>query len=109
MLFAEEALPPDAFAIGVVIGALFVGVLCGLWPLSAGIKKGRPGVGIAGFFTCLGAGFVLGILLALPTAIIFRLVIGVLDPPAPPVGDAGGEGLGGEPFNPYANGKRSAF
>ena len=106
MLFAQEAVQHDAFAVGVLIGALVVGVLCGLWPLNAGFKKGRPGVGIAGFFACLGAGFVLGILLALPTAIIFRLVIGVLDHPAPPREDSV---LESEPFNPYADGKRSAF
>ena len=103
MLFAEEELPLEAVV--VVIAALFVGALCGLWPLAAGARKGRPGLGATGFFACLGSGFFLGCLLAFPTAVLFRVLIGLLDHPAPP----GGDGLGGRPFNPYADGKRSAF
>jgi len=105
MLFAEAELDPEIQTIAVVIGALFMGAICGLWPLGAGMKKGRPGVGMTGFVACLGSGFVLGCLLALPMAIFFRLLIGVLERPPLP----GADGLDSEPFNPYANGKRSAF
>ena len=103
MLLAEEGLPIEAVA--ALIGALFAGALCGLWPLAAGARKGRPGLGVTGFVACVGSGFFLGCLLALPTAILFSVLIALLDHPAPP----GGDGLGGQPFNPYASGKRSAF
>src|SRR5262245_42614258 len=105
MLFADEGLPPDVQNMAILMGALFAGALCGLWPLSAGMNKGRTGVGIVGFFACLASGFILGCLLALPTALFFRLLIGLLERPPLP----GGEGIGGEPFNLYAHGKRSAF
>ena len=99
MLFADEAVSPEA--IGVVFGALFAGAICGIWPLSAGANKGMPGLGVVGFVACVGSGFVFGCLLALPTALFFRLLIGALNKPLPP------DGLGGAPFNPYANGKRA--
>ena len=103
MLFANELSPEES--VFLLIGALFAGAVCGLWPLGAGIRKRRPGVAVTGFIACLISGVVLGCLLALPTAIFFRLLIGVLDPPPMP----GGDGMGGEPFNPYAHGKRSEW
>jgi hypothetical protein len=103
MLFAGADLPIEDVA--VVIGALFAGAVCGIWPLSAGARYGRPGLGVTGFVACLGSGLVLGCLLALPMAVFFRLLIGAMGRPPLP----GGDGLGGEPFNPYANGKRSDF
>jgi hypothetical protein len=99
MLFADEDLPAEAVA--VLIGALVAGAVCGLWPLSAGARNGRPGLGVVGFVACVGSGVVLGCLLSLPTAAFFRILIGVLGHPEPPGG--------ARPFNPYAKGNRSAF
>lgn len=105
MLFAEAQMDPQIQSIAILIGAVFAGAVCGLWPLSAGAKKGRPGVGMTGFLVCVGSGFILGCLLALPMAIFFRLLIGVLERPSPHDSDR----VEYEPLNPYANGKRSAF
>ena len=104
MLLAE-GLPVQFVAAGV--GAVIAGTLCGLWPLSAGARSGRPGLGVLAFVMCLISGFILGCLLALPTAIFFRVLIAALGHPAPPPGS--GESLGGRPFDPYANGKGSQW
>jgi hypothetical protein len=106
MLFAEVGgvgLSPEDVA--VLVGALFAGAVCGIWPLSAGAHRGRPGLGVTGFVCCVVSGFLLGCLLALPIAVFFRLLIGALGHPNPP----GGPGLGGRPFDPYAHGKRADF
>ncbi|MDB5311983.1 MAG: hypothetical protein JWO38_6185 [Gemmataceae bacterium] len=110
MLFAAVDVNSQAYAFGHLLGALPAGVICGLWPLSAGSRKGRPVLGVVGLGACVISGALLGCLLALPMAVFFRLLIGVLDHPTPPGGDGlGGDGPGDRPFNPYANGKRSAF
>ena len=106
MLFAAgvDVNSPE-YQAGVLIGSLAAGVISGLWPLLTGVSKGRPIVGIVGFFTCIPCGYLLGFLLALPVAFVFKTLIGVLPAPAPSLP----EELGDTPFNPYANGKRSAF
>jgi hypothetical protein len=63
---------------GFLIGSLISGAICGLWPLSVGLKKGRPIMGVVGFVTCIPCGYLLGCLLALPVAFVFKLVIGAL-------------------------------
>jgi len=103
MLFAQEIDP--AFLVGAMIGGVVMGVICGLMPLKAGAAKGRQTLGMVGFACCAISGLLLGCLLALPVAIVFRMVIGFL-PPAPSPLD---EMQPDEPFNPYAGGKRSAF
>jgi MFS family permease len=102
MLFAVD---DSAYTFGLLVGAIFSGVICGLWPLSAGAKKGLPVIGIIGFAACVVSGFVLGCILALPTALFFRLLISVFPSPEPPPS----EHLDDRPFNPYAGGKGSAF
>lgn len=74
---------PDqtAFMIGVLIGALVVGVVCGLLPLCVGISKKRPVLGGVGFVACIGGGLVLGLLLAAPLALVFTVIIAVMGPP----------------------------
>jgi hypothetical protein len=69
---------PVAYWIGVLIGAFVVGCVCGLLPLLVGRRYGRAPLGIAGFFSCLGAGMLFGLFLALPVAIIFTVIIVVL-------------------------------
>jgi hypothetical protein len=101
MLLAEGA--QTAVSVVVLIGMLVVGILSGLWPLEAGSRTGRPGLGALGLCVCVSVVF-LGCLFAPPTALFFRVLIALLGHPAPPPG--GAEGLGGEAYNPYANGKR---
>jgi hypothetical protein len=68
-----------AFRIGFVIGAfgggLIAGVLCGSLPLFIGIRRGRPKLAIAAMVSCAAAGLALGILLAVPTTLVFTTVI----------------------------------
>jgi hypothetical protein len=90
---------------GHLLGMLAAGVICGLWPLFAGLRKGQPLAGVIGFFACIPFGFLAGCLSALPAAFVFKSLIGAMSGPKPPGNDAGQDA----PFNPYANGKRSAF
>ncbi len=51
MLFAAAIdVHSQEYKMGVLLGALTVGAICGLWPLLAGISKGRPVIGLVGFF-----------------------------------------------------------
>jgi len=60
----------DAILIG-----LIVGVVCGLAPLVSGFLTGRVGLGVAGLVVTAISGMLLGLLLAVPVAIVFTLVI----------------------------------
>lgn len=64
-----------AYYIGVVVGALAVGAILGIAPLIVGLKKDKKGLAIGGFVACIVAGFVAGILLALPVCIGFVVAI----------------------------------
>lgn len=90
---------------GRLLGMFTVGVLCGLWPLFAGLRKGRPLAGVVGFFACIPCGFIAGWYSALPVALVLKVLIGAMSGPKPPGNDVAQDA----PFNPYANGKRSAF
>jgi hypothetical protein len=105
MLFAAVNTHSQEYAFGVLVGSLIAGVVCGLWPLCVGLSQNRPIMGTVGFFTCIPCGFLLGLLLALPVAFVFKLLIQAMGRPNPPSGDEAQNA----PFNPYANGKRSAF
>ena len=59
----------------VVLGALIVGVLCGLAPLIFGLVRKQGALAVGGFVACIAGGFVLGIILALPLAILFCWLI----------------------------------
>ena len=71
------------FKIGVLIGSLAAGAVCGLWPLLTGLRNGRPIMGLVGFLTCIPCGLLLGCLLALPVAFVFKLLISALPAPEP--------------------------
>ena len=73
-----------AHLIGILLGALFVGALCGLLPLFVGLKRQKTGLAVAGLISCVIGGFILGIILALPVAIVFTVIILCTKPPAPP-------------------------
>jgi hypothetical protein len=64
-----------AYNMGLLFGALGMGSLCGLLPLIFGMRKGQQSLGLAGFVVCVFCGLVLGVLLALPAAIVFTLII----------------------------------
>ncbi len=59
------------------LGALTMGILCGLIPYTYGQKKNLPGWGIAGMIACIIGAFMGGILLGLPAAILFGGIIHV--------------------------------
>ncbi|MCR5641534.1 MAG: hypothetical protein K6G04_09310 [Lachnospiraceae bacterium] len=64
-----------AYSIGRIAGALVMGALLGLVPLISGIKKQKIGFAIGGFFACVVAGFLLGIILGLPVCALFTFLI----------------------------------
>jgi membrane protein implicated in regulation of membrane protease activity len=59
----------------IVIGALVAGVLCGLIPLVYGLVKRQQALAFGGLVACVAAGFVLGVVLALPMAALFAWLI----------------------------------
>lgn len=65
-----------------VIAGLIAGLVCGLLPLISGLVKGRRELGIIGFVACAVSGAVLGLLLAIPVAIVFTLAIFLWTPNA---------------------------
>jgi hypothetical protein len=105
MLFAAVNTNSPEYAFAVLLGSLIAGVICGLWPLCVGLSLNRPIMAVIGFFTCIPCGYLLGCLLALPVAFVFKLLIQAMGRPDPPSGNE----FQDPPFNPYANGKRSAF
>lgn len=54
---------------------LIAGLVCGLIPLGSGFYKDRVSLGVIGFVASAIAGAVLGLLLAIPVAIVFTLAI----------------------------------
>jgi hypothetical protein len=58
-----------------IVAALAIGVICGLVPLIYGLRKGQTGLAWGGFAACIVAGFLLGIILALPVAAVFTWLI----------------------------------
>jgi hypothetical protein len=60
-----------AFVFGLVAGSLLVGVLLGLIPLILGRYLGQTKLGQLGFLISVVAGFIAGILGALPVALGF--------------------------------------
>jgi hypothetical protein len=63
------------FAFGAISASLMVGALLGLIPLILGQSIAQVRLGRVGFFATLGAGFVGGILLALPVSLGFSIAL----------------------------------
>jgi hypothetical protein len=63
-----------------LIGGAIAGMLCGLIPLITGSKRGHQGLGLAGMMCCVLAGLLLGVIGALPTALIFLVIILSMSP-----------------------------
>ena len=64
-----------AYGAGMVIGALIVGVVCGLLPFFLGRRHGQRKLAMAGFITSIVVSLIGGAVIAVPTAIIFTVVI----------------------------------
>lgn len=63
------------FALGGIGASLIVGALLGLIPFVLGQSVAQVRLGRVGFFATLGAGFVGGIILALPTSLGFSIAL----------------------------------
>lgn len=66
---------PTAFGIGAVIGATGMGMLCGCIPFYQARKAGDFNFAQIALAGCTLAGLLLGIVLALPVAIVLTIVI----------------------------------
>ena len=64
-----------AFMAGVLVGALLMGVVIGLIPLIIGIVKEQRTLGIIGLVSCIVGNLILGLLLSIPIALIFSIII----------------------------------
>lgn len=59
----------------IIMGAIIAGVVIGAIPAILGAVKGRIGLGIVGFFSCLIGSIILGMLLSIPLCAIFVYLI----------------------------------
>ena len=87
---------------GVIFGALVVGMICGLLPWFLGRRRGHPGVAAAGMLACVVGGFLFGLIGAVPTALVFAIVIALLPAPKKKVRARAGRSLAPRtPSAPY--------
>ena len=63
-----------------LFGGFVVGGLCGLFPLLVGLKKRRRGLALTGWGVSVVSGLILGLLLALPVALGFGVILLVSKP-----------------------------
>ncbi len=64
-----------AYTFGVIIGAIFMGAAIGAIPAICGAVKHKIGLAIGGFFACLGAHFLIGLILSIPMCALFLFFI----------------------------------
>jgi len=65
----------DAFTVGVIFGALFSGILCGIVPYNLGKKYDDEQVGMAGLIVTIICGTMGGFILAIPVSVVFSAII----------------------------------
>lgn len=65
----------SAFTFGAIIGSILSGALVGAVPAICGAIKHKVGLAIGGFFACLVASFLLGLILSVPTCAVFLFLI----------------------------------
>lgn len=70
-----------AYVWGVIIGCCLTGGILGAIPAICGAVKGKIKLGLFGFFSCLFAAFLLGLLLTVPVCAIFVYFICKKDKP----------------------------
>ena len=69
------------FLIGTIMGGLLAGTVCGLVPLAVGRWKRRVTLGVWALLFCMFSGGILGVILAVPVALIFSMITLVLGRP----------------------------
>jgi hypothetical protein len=69
-----------AFSVGMLIGSLVAGVVCGLLPLAVAAVRGRPDWGIKVLGICVLAGLFGGVLIAGPVALAMTAAVLVSNP-----------------------------
>lgn len=62
-------------SMGITIGGIFAGVLCGLIPLVMATNKRSPVLGVLGFLICTASGIFLGLILAAPVAFFMAIYL----------------------------------
>ena len=65
----------NEFMFGAIIGSIISGAVVGAIPAICGAVKHKIGLAVAGFFSCLVASFILGLILAVPTCAVFMFFI----------------------------------
>lgn len=65
----------NAYLLGAIIGGLIAGIIIGFVPLITAIMKKRVSFGVTGFVCCVIGGGILGLILAIPIAAVFTLII----------------------------------
>ena len=65
----------DAFTFGAIIGSILSGAAVGSVPAICGAIKHKLGLAIGGFFACLAASLLLGLILSVPTCAVFLFLI----------------------------------
>ena len=65
----------DTFTLSAIIGSLISGALIGAIPAICGAIKQKISLAIGGFFACLGASLILGMILSIPVCALFLFLI----------------------------------
>ncbi len=63
------------FIFGAILGSLLTGALVGAIPAICGAIKHKIGLAVGGFFACLAASLLLGLILSIPTCAVFLFLI----------------------------------
>ena len=63
------------FILGSILGSLLTGALVGAIPAICGAIKHKIGLAVGGFFACLAASLLLGLILSVPTCAVFLFLI----------------------------------
>ena len=64
-----------AYVFGAIIGSILSGAIVGAIPAICGAIKHKVGLAIGGFFACLVASFLLGLILSIPVCAVFLYFI----------------------------------
>ncbi len=65
----------DSFMFGAIIGSIISGAIVGAIPAICGAIKHKIGLAVGGFFACLVASILLGLILSVPTCAVFMFFI----------------------------------
>ena len=65
----------NEFVLGAIIGSIISGAVVGAVPAVCGAIKHKIGLAIGGFFSCLVASVLLGLILSVPTCAVFMFFI----------------------------------